>query len=381
MDQTKKRILYLITQSNFGGAQKYVFDLATNLDKRDFDVAVAAGGNGELFSRLGAAGIKVFELKWLRRSILNPIADLMAYFEIKKLLETWQPDVLHLNSSKISVLGALAARNLPIKVIYTVHGVVFKGSFSWLAKRFFLWAETWTAQFKHKIICVSEYDRALWQRHCVAPPEKLITIHNGIDLNMNFLPKDQARKIIFNNCALPDNCHIVGWLGYFYPEKNLLTLLTAAELLLPVQRTKRKNVIFAIIGNGQLEKELKAKVKNSGLQDKILFFGAIQEAKQYIKAFDVLTLPSTKEGLPYTIMEGMAAGVPIVASRVGGIPEMITDNFNGFLISPRDPEALAEKIMQIIENPALARQFSQNSLQRVKEFSLEKMTMQTQALY
>jgi len=376
-----KKILYLITLSNLGGAQKYVLDLATKLDKAAFEVAVATGGQEDLLKHLQAAQIRVFPLKWLRRSIFNPIADLMAYFEIKKLLKTWQPDVVHLNSSKISILGALAARNLPIKVIYTVHGVVFKASFSWLAKRFFLWAETWTAQFKHKIICVSEYDRALWQKYRAAPPEKLITIHNGIDLNINFLPKDQAQKIIFDGYALPDNCQMVGWLGYFYPEKNLFTLLSAAQLLLPTRRAGRKNVIFAIIGKGELERELKAKVKNSGLQDKILFLGAIPEAKQYIKAFDVLTLPSTKEGLPYTIMEAMAAGVPIVASRVGGIPEMITDNFNGFLISPRDPEALAEKIMQLIENPTLSRQFSQNSLQRVKEFSLEKMIEQTQALY
>jgi glycosyltransferase involved in cell wall biosynthesis len=105
---------------------------------------------------------------------------------------------------------------------------------------------------------------------------------------------------------------------------------------------KKFDFLFAIIGSGPLEQSLRLKVKSLKLEDKIIFTGAIPNAAKYLKAFDVFVLPSEKEGLPYTIIEAMAAGLPIVASRVGGIPEMIKDGVNGFLINPHDPEALAE---------------------------------------
>jgi glycosyltransferase involved in cell wall biosynthesis len=144
--------------------------------------------------------------------------------------------------------------------------------------------------------------------------------------------------------------------------------------------SKRK-ILFALIGDGQQERSLKSKVKSLKLEDKILFTGDISQSWRYLKAFDAFTLPSVKEGLPYTILEAMAAGLPIVAAKVGGIPEMVHDNINGFLIKPRDAEALAEKILQILENPDLAKYFSQNSLLKIKEFSLQKMLQKTQEQY
>lgn len=407
MEASKKRkILYLITLSNLGGAQKYVFDLAANLDKEKYEVAVAAGGDGELFRQLESARIKIFKLKWLRRPIC-PIWDILAYFEIKKLLKIWQPDVLHLNSSKAAVLGSLKARRLksgkrgsnPLKVVYTVHGAVFEASFPWLARRFFLWLEKWTVRFKDKIICVSEHDRQLWLKYNVAPAEKLVTIHNGIDLNINFLTKDEARQKLFgqNPPSLPltkgglggileiekvQKSQIIGTIAYFYPEKNLTTLIEAASLILNNPKlNNNKNFLFVLIGDGPQEKSLKLQVSSYKLRDKILLLGAIPQSWRYLKAFDVFILPSVKEGLPYTILEAMAAGLPIVASNVGGIPEMVQDNVNGFLIRPRDAEALAVRILQILQNPDLAQRFSQNSLEKIKEFSLEKMVQRTQEQY
>lgn len=395
----KKRILYIITQSNMGGAQKYVFDLATGLNKEKYEVAVAAGGEGELFTRLEAAEIKVFRLKRLRRQICT-IWDTLAYFEIKKLLKTWQPDVLHLNSSKPSVLGALTARNLSIKVVYTVHGAVFEASFSWLAKKIFLWIEKFFGRYKQKIICVSENDRRLWLKYRVLPEQKLVTIHNGIVPNLEFLPKEEARKKLFEKYSSPlfgkeglgrsdseslqtrtREIYLVGFTGYFYPEKNLETLIDAANLIFTLPQTKVKNIIFVLIGTGPLDNNLKQKVKNSKVEDKIMFPGAIPESWRYLKAFDVFVFPSKKEGLPYAILEAMQAGVPIVASDVGGIPEIIEDNVNGFLIKSNDHEALAEKILQILENPALAQKFSAASRQKLKEFSLQKMIEATEAQY
>jgi len=375
----KKKILYLITQSNFGGAQKYVFDLATGLDKEKYEVAVAAGQKGELFGRLETAGIKIFKLKHLYRPI-RPICDLLAYFEIKKLLKSWQPDVLHLNSSKPSVLGALAARRRPIKVVYTVHGAVFEATFFWLARKFFLLLEKFSARFKDKIICVSEADRQQWLKYNVAPTEKLVTIHNGIRSDLEFLARLEARQKLLPGLNF-DDYKIIGFAGYFYPEKNLETLIDAANLIFSLTQTREKKIIFVLIGAGPLENSLKLKVKSLKLENKILFLGAMPESYKYLKAFDIFVFPSKKEGLPYAILEAMSAGVLIVASNVGGIPEMIEDKKNGFLIKPTDREALAENILQILENQELAQKFTSASRQKLKDFSIEKMIKQTEISY
>ncbi len=379
--QARKKILYLVTQSNFGGAQKYVFDLATGLDKAKYDVAVAAGGHGELLKQLEQKGINVFKLKWLRRPICS-IRDTLAYFEIKRLLKEWQPDVLHLNSSKAGILGCLAARHLPIKVVYTIHGSVFEAAFPSLAQKFFLYLEKKTAKYKHKIICVSENDRVLWLKYKLVPTEKLVTIHNGINIYATSLTREEARQRLFQNAPQNYNDYqVVGWNGWFYPEKNLEALIQAANLIFTLPKYQNKKILFVIFGNGPQEKILKLEVKKINLENRVIFPGAVPEGAKYLKAFDVFVLPSIKEGLPYTIMEAMAAGVPIVASNVGGIPEMIEDGKNGFLVAPRDFEALAEKILQILENQELAQKFSRNSLEKVKEFTLEKMVSKTEQQY
>ena len=359
---------------------------------------MAAGGDGELFTRLEAAGLRVFRLKRLQRRI-NLICDALAYFEIKKLLKIWQPDVLHLNSSKPSVLGALAARrlshsyslseaNMPGRIVYTVHGAVFEASFSLFAKKIFLWIEKFFAEYKHKIICVSEADCRQWLKYNVAPKEKLVTIHNGIDLNINFLPRDEAREKLFEKYSPPHfnkeglgETYLIGFAGYFYPEKNLETLIEAANLIFNLPTWRNKKIIFALIGCGPLERSLKLRVSSYKLQDKILLLGVIPESWRYLKAFDIFAFPSKKEGLPYAILEAMAAGVPVVASDVGGIPEVIDDGVSGFLVKPSDHEALAEKILQLLENPALAQKFSAASLEKAKEFSLEKMIEKTEQQY
>src|SRR4030042_3902978 len=189
---SKKKILFLITQSNFGGAQKYVFDLATKLDRKKFEVAVAAGGNGELFKKLETGGIRTIKLKWIKREVFNPITDLIGLWEIYKLIKKERPDVVHLNSSKAGFSGSIAGHFAGVKVIYTVHGAVFEAEFPWLTRQFFLFLEKISACFKDKIIYVSEADRQLWLKYKVAPAEKLVTIHNGINLNIEFATKEEA---------------------------------------------------------------------------------------------------------------------------------------------------------------------------------------------
>jgi len=367
------KILYLITQSELGGAQKNALDLARAL-KGKHEILVAAGedGGGSFFGKLEQAGIPFKKLHWLHRR-LNPFLDFLAFWEIKELLKKEKPAILHLHSSKAGFLGSLAVDPQKTKIIYTVHGAVFEAPFKILSKKLFLWLEKLTAPKKRKIICVSQNDKNLWLKNKAALEEKLVVVRNGLNLeNIVFLEKEKARQ----DLTLPQDAKIIGCIANFYPEKGLSYLIEAANIL------KQKNIdpIFALIGDGKERKDLEEKIKKYHLEN-FLLLGRKSNAVQYLKAFDLLVLPSVKEGLPYVILEAMAAGLPIVASRIGGIPEMIEEGQNGFLTEPRDAQALAQKIAEILENPAIAQKFGQVSKEKLPQFSLSKMIDETERIY
>jgi len=393
------KILYLVTQSGFGGAQRNVFDLATNLDAIRFDVVVAAGPDGDyqLNNRLDQKGIRNFRLKHLRRPI-NPFCDLRAFFEILKLFKKERPDVLHLHSSKAGFLGALAplwrSQSARPKVVYTVHGAVFEAEFPSLFKYSFLWLEKFSALLKDKIICVSEKDKNLWLKYKITSPKKIAAIHNGINycqLEKNFISKERVKEIFTSrNAALFEafrdasaELKIIGTIANFYPEKGLPYLIETLNIVFE----KIPNAIFVHLGYGPQKELIETMIKDYGLEKKVFLLGAPENfseklaAAAYLKFLDLFVLASVKEGFPYAILEAMAAGLPMVASFVGGIPEMIANGENGFLVPPRNPDMLAEKIIELLQNPVLAQKFSRASLEKIKEFSLEKMVEKTEKIY
>jgi len=388
------KILYVVTQSELGGAQKNVLDLALGL-KDFYEIAVAAGpdGGGAFFKILEENKIRFIKLRLLRRAI-KPISDLLAISEIRQLIKQERPDILHLHSSKAGVLGSLAARKInkcapaSPKVVYTVHGAVFEASFRIWWLKLFVWLEKYTARFKDKIICVSENDKKLWLRHQASPEQKLLVIHNGFDTrSLDFLEKDRALEKLFELNPLlfelargaGPNLKIVGTIANFYPEKGLSFFIKAAALI--KKQEEFKNILFLVIGGGSQKNLLEAMIKDFQLEKTFILAGEVKKAARYLKAFDIFVLPSVKEGLPYTILEAMAAGLPIVASYVGGIPEMVTNKENGFLVLSRSPEMLADKIAELLKNPKLAQQMGQNSQQKIKRFSLEKMIKETNKTY
>lgn len=411
MKSKKTKILYLITLSEFGGAQKNVLDLTTGLAGDKYEILVAAGldGGGGFFKELAKNQINYRQLRWLRRRATNPLIDLLGLWEIIRLIKKGRPDILHLHSSKAGFSGTLAAKiynilhspSPKLKVVYTVHGAVFEAAFSYPARKFYLWLEKFGAYFKDKIICVSENDKKLWLKYRAAPEEKLVVIHNGLDLNnLEFLPKDEAREKLLNlpqppfikgeqggiftkgGLGPPDGevgRIFIGTIANLYPEKGLPFLIQAADII--INQNQIKNIIFAVIGEGMERKLLEEMIEKRRLKNNFILPGNIPEAAQYLKAFNIFVLPSVKEGLPYTILEAMAAGLPIVASYVGGIPEMVENEKNGFLVLPRNPEMLAARIIELFKNPELAERFAQMSKIKIRDFSLKKMVKETEQAY
>ena len=386
MNEEKKKILYIITQSDFGGAQRYVFDLSTHLNA-DFDVLVAAGkdGGGELFSRLERCGIKTVRLKHLKRAI-NPWRDLLAFFELRQLIKTEKPNIIHLNSSKAGILGSFAAKfqvsRFTFQVVYTANGWVFNEPLNWLKKKIYLWLEKLTSKYKNKIICVSEYDRQTALKYGF-PAKKLATIHNGIDFtNLHFLEKEASRQELFNRLDFKFHAScfkLVGSIANLYPAKGIEYLVEAANIA--NHKSQITNCIFAVIGEGAERLKLEKLIKKYNLTDKFFLLGHLENASQYLKAFDIFILPSVKEGFPYAILEAMSAGLPIISAKVGGIPEMIVDGQNGFLVEPKNPQQLAEKIAYLLKNPEISQNLQEQTIAAIKELSLAKMLEKTKEIY
>lgn len=362
------KILYIITQSEWGGAGRYVFDLATNLPKDKYEVMVAAGGQEELFAKLNRAGVATHPLKHLVREI-DPLNDLRAYWEIKKLVKSWQPDIIHLNSSKAGVIGALAGRaGGAKKIIYAAHGFVFNEPLPSWKKKLYIFLEKFTAKYKNAILCVSEFDRQTGLKYKIAPVDKLITVYNGI-APIDFLNRQTARVKL----GLPASGFIVGTIANFYATKGLDFLIAAAAEVIK----SNPDAIFQLIGFGAMEDRLRAEVKTFGLEKNFFIFTGTKlsgDGKIYLKAFDAFALSSVKEGLPYTIIEAMQAGLPIAATNVGGIPELIRNGENGLLVPAKDAKALAVAIISLMENQALAQKFGQQAESDAKNnFSLPPM--------
>ncbi len=406
------KILYFITQSEFGGAQRYVFDLANNL-KGAYDTAVALGeqgNNGKLAKILAENNIKTFIIPHLKRNI-SPIYDFLAIFKIIKLIKNYQPDIIHLNSSKISILGSIAAfivrlrvASCELRVIYTVHGWVFNEPMPNWQKSFYLWAEKLTAGFKNRIICVSEYDKKIAMQYKIIPENKLVTIHNGLE-PIKFYSKEEAKKIlttVYSRVCHPGfdpksrvelleqvsglrvrpamtNNLLIGSIGNLYKTKGYEYFIQAAGILVYQYHIP---ATFIIIGEGSERKTLEALIKKYNLENNFILTGRIDQAARLLQAFDLYACSSVKEGSPYSVLEAMQAGLPIISTSVGGIPEMIENNKTGLLVKPADPNDLAEKINTLLINKTLGEELGQRAQVKASvEFGLEKMIEETKIIY
>ncbi|MFH1656188.1 MAG: glycosyltransferase, partial [Candidatus Nealsonbacteria bacterium] len=320
----KKSILYIITKSVWGGAAKYVYDLSTNLIG-EFDVAVAAGGQGQFYKKIKQTNIPYYQITNFQRTI-NPLKDLFAFFEILGLLFQLKPNIIHVNSSKAGGVVGVAVQiyiffsHQKINLIFTAHGWAFnEDRASWQISLIKLFSKV-TSWFYDKIICVSEYDRQMALKYKIAPERKLITIHNGIDLkNMSFLSKSEAQKRLIGR----ESPLLIGTIAEWTKNKGLIYLIKATQTL----ELKEKEFDVILIGSGENpDKEEIYQYDTKYNLDNVRLIEFIPEAIKYLKAFDIFILPSLKEGLPYTIIEAMTAQLPIIATNIGGIPEMIENN-------------------------------------------------------
>ena len=373
----RAKVLFFITQSEFGGAQKYVYYLATCLPKDRYEVSVACGTGGLLMPKLREAGIEVIPIPNLVREI-NPIRDSLAFLDLLRLIRHKRPHIVHTNSTKAGFLGRLAAKLIGVPVIiFTAHGFfLYEPFWTRTTRLFYILVERLGGIFSDVVIAVSEADKQKMIQYEVIQPNKLVVIHNG--LKINTFAKDFTSVIKKNNLGLSNNSKIIGTVANFYPIKGLQFFIKAAE---QVKRTFPEGE-FVIAGDGQQRPELERLTAELGLDSCVLFLGQRDDVPQILPLFDVFVLPSVKEGLPYALLEAMAAAKPVVATAVGGVPEVVVDGQTGLLVPPRDPEALAQAIITLLRNPGRARAMGEAGRKRVLEhFTVERMVAETERVY
>ena len=313
----KTRVLFLITKATYGGAQKYVYDLATNLPDDRFEPIVAYGVEGQLASDLRTAHIKTYHILPLDRDI-SFFSDIRSFFLIRKNIREIRPDVVHLNSSKAAAIGALAARIAGVqRIIFTVHGWPF-GEARGLFAKLLIWKISWlTALLSHKVICVSDYDLRTARRMPFIG-QKAVRIYNGIDLHMKFGTGDVIRN------TFPLGVKITGTIGELNRNKNQMALIEEAR--------KSPDMRVAIVGEGEERSRLEAKIREYNLGERVKLFGFLPTA-EVLRGFDVFALPSLKEGLPYVVIEAKLAGLRIVANSVGGVEEILDNDVQEFSLA------------------------------------------------
>lgn len=376
------KVLSVITKSNWGGAQRYVYDLATNLPKENFEIKVVLGGEGLLREKLREAKIETISIPHLQRDI-NATRELLSFFSLIKIFSKEKPDIIHLNSSKAGAIGAAAAilhklwtKNYGLKTIFTVHGWAFNEARTFRAKSIIYFSQWLTSLLCDNTIIISRHD----YRQALSMPfirkERFSLIPLGIpENNLEYLPKQTARKQLPLTPPVAGGI-CVGTIAEFTKNKGFDFLLDALKSL------KIQNFKLAIIGDGEEKERIEKRIEDENLKEKVTICGFVPHAAKHIKAFDIFVLPSLKEGLPYTILEAMNAGVPVVASSVGGIPDLIEHEKGGFLTTPKSSASLAENLKKLIENEKLRKQFSRTSKTRaIEKFSFKSMLERTIKLY
>jgi len=371
------KILYIITKSNWGGAQRYVFDLATSLPKKEFEVVAIVGGEGALKKKLEEKGVSVMTLPSLQRDI-NPLKDVRSFLDILRYLKNERPDIVHLNSSKIGVLGSLAARMAGVsKIIFTAHGWAFNEDRSLMSKALIYCLYWVTVLLSTQTITVSKATR---QQISFFPfiQKKIAVIPNGIHEPL-FFTKEEARAKLAQRLSspIPHEATVIGAVGELHPIKGFRYLIESVALL------SKKAPLVLIMGEGGERKPLESLIREQNAEKNVFLLGHVEDAERYLKALDLMIIPSLSEAFCYVAAEAGVAESPVIASAVGGIPEIVQTGKTGLLVAPREPEELAQAIDLLLKNPEAGREYASALAEKVrKEFLFDTETLpKTLALY
>ena len=349
------RVLLLTGVAVAGGLHRHLELLAQGLLRRGLEVHVVLPPSDALARPLAQAGASITHLHAPGKK------DLALWRTLRSVVARAQADVVHVHlSSPVEMLPALLAVRAggARRIVTTEHAPTWaplRRPWSRTAKRVVGWGVG-------AVVAVCEADAAFLRAEFGVPRRKLRVVRNGVPLQGYALDRAEARRA----CGLPEQGVLLGYLGAMERKKGVADLLEAAASVPHVQ--------VALAGRGTIEQELAGRG--------CLLLGALEDPRPFLRALDVFAFPSHQEALPFALLEAMAAGCPIVATRVGGIPEAVEDEVSGLLVPPKEPGRLAGALRRILSDPGLARRLGDAARARAeREFSADRMVEETLAVY
>lgn len=375
------RVVRVITRLNIGGPALHATLLTERLDPHGYDSLLVAGAEGaregNYLTLHGKTLDHLVRLPALGREVQG-LTDLLAFVQLTRLLRRIRPQIVHTHMAKAGTLGRLAAftARVPV-VVHTYHGHVFHGYFSPAKSRVFLAIERWLGRRTDRLLAVSETVRSDLVALGIADPGRFHVVPLGLDL-ATFLACEAYRGQLRAELALPDSTPLVGIVARLVPIKAHEVFLEAAARL----RRDVPECRFLVVGDGDRRADLERQAERLGVADRVRFLGWRPDLARIYADLDVVALCSRNEGSPVSLIEAMAAGRPVVATRVGGVPDLVEDGVTGYLVPADDCDALASAVRALLADPERRQAMGAAGRKRVvPAFSAERLLADVDRLY
>ena len=366
---TPASVVHVAESTGWAGGERYLLALATELDRKRFRLSVIVPDDGPLVARLHALDIETARVP-LNERLVSP----GAFLTLVRALQRLRPAIVQSHGARSNVYTRLAARyaGVPI-VLSTVHNSLFDYEVSRWRRRLYVLAERLTSPLADRILCVSQaIARDLVERYHI-DAARTVVVHNGIDA-WAFRPA-RVRAAVRAELGIAEGCRVIVMAGRMTAQKGWDVLLEAAARLAPV----RGDLAWVLVGDGPLRAALTRRAADLGLA--VRFTGARSDIADVLGCADVVVLASRSEGLPFTLLEAMALGKPVVATRVGGVPEVVEDGRSGRLVPRDDPAALAGAVAGIVDAPEAAAMGARGRTRVETAFTLDGMVRGLERVY
>jgi glycosyltransferase involved in cell wall biosynthesis len=379
------KVLRVIARLNVGGPALHVAYLTAGLAQRGYETTLVAGtiarGEESMSFVADEQNVRIEPLDELHREI-SPIRDLRAIVRLAQLIRRERPTILHTHTAKAGAVGriaALLARDArPPIVVHTFHGHVLRGYFGRITSFGFRTLERWLARMTTSLIAVSPEVRDDLVALHVAPAEKFTVVRLGIDLASRVDNDDAQRRETRRQMGLSEDAFVVGWVGRMTAVKRTDAVVRTLQTLVG----SGVDAYLVLVGDGPDRASLERYAHDLGVIKRCLFLGYQEDVARFYDAMDVLILPSINEGTPVSVIEALAAARPAVATRVGGIPDVVRDGVDGFLVDSADPEELAARLGELASDPELRARMGSAGRDRVVErYAVQRLVDDVDALY
>jgi glycosyltransferase involved in cell wall biosynthesis len=363
-DSSLIRVLHLIETGGPGGAERMLLSLAGNLGD-GYESTVGLGRPGWLQAQVKSSGLSCELVGG------NGLGDLGVITTLTRLARIKNIDVIHAHEFYMNAIGSVVSSLTGVPLIATVHGKSY-----YPEKRRRCAAYRMVAVKAGRMVVVSQDLKSFFCRSTGIQADRVQVVYNGIDSQpLSGFTRDPE---LLRSCGIPRDALIVGTVGNLYPVKGHIHLIRAIPMILK----QRSNTHIVILGRGAQDELLRSEAVALGVQGHMHLLGYREDTPRWLAAMDIFTLPSLSEGLPLSLLEAMGAGVPVVVTAVGGMPEVVTHGTTGLIVPPADSQALASTISSLLSNRPYAAELGAAGRRLVSEhFSMHRMVQDYQSLY